>query len=221
MMAERWLWDRFLFQVRESSLIAEGGKILDVGTGINTTTLEMFGDKWDVTPSDINVSQWNSHIPGMVVADAEALSASVVAETKWDGIIFSEVLEHVPHPHVALMEAKKILADEGVLIVSTPFLYRIHEYNAMDTETAEPGLKDYWRMTPSGMALLLQEAAFERFWVGRLVEGDKTCSPEWFSPKGVVAWAAKHTIMYPKQTQVVPLASDAFYYNACQLSRIA
>jgi SAM-dependent methyltransferase len=203
MMAERYLWDRFLFQVRESRIIPEGGKLLDVGTGHNTTTLEMFGDVYDVTPSDINVGDWNTHIPGMIQMDAEHPPGEF-AES-WDGIMLSEVLEHVGNPMGVLNYAYQMLRWGGVLIITTPFMYRIHESDPHDPETSEPGLKDFWRFTPNGMALLLDRTMFDNYWVGRLVEGDRTDFPAWECPMGIVAWAQKRPLEYKDKGFVHPV----------------
>ena len=193
MMAERWLWDRYLFQIRESGLIPEGGNILDIGTGTNTTTLEMFGDKWNVTPSDINVGDWNAHIPGMVKVDASRMSVEdSIAGKKWDAVIISEVLEHVLEPLFVLRSARRILRGDGIVVVTVPFMYRIHEYGNLDPETVEPGLLDYWRITPSGMKHFMKLSTFKKYWVGRLVHGDKKTFPEFYCPAGVVAWGIKH-----------------------------
>lgn len=191
MMSERFLWDRYLMQVRESGLIPDGGKILDVGTGMNTTVLEIFGDRWEVTPSDVNVGDWNSHIPGMIQLNAERLSDDFYDE--WDAVIMSEILEHLKRPEKALDEAWKVLKPGGVLIVTVPFMYRIHEYGNLDPETTEPGLKDYWRITPSGMIEYLIRTSFAEFWVGRLVKDDIKTFPQWYCPEGIVAWARKGT----------------------------
>ena len=193
MMKERLLWDRFLFQMRESGLIPEGGNILDVGTGTNTTMLEMFGDRWNVTPSDVNVGEWNSHIPGIVKVDANKMNVEEsIAGQKWDAVIISEVLEHVRHPLEVLKSARRILRGGGILIVTVPFMYRIHEYGDLDPETVEPGLRDYWRFTPSGMVYLMQSSTWKQFWVGRLVRGDIKTFPEFYCPEGIVAWGKVH-----------------------------
>lgn len=205
MMAERLLWDRFLFQMRESGMIPQGGDILDVGTGTNTTMLEMFGDRWNVTPSDINVGEWNSHIPGMIKVDAAKMSD--MPNENWQAVILSEVLEHVESPLTVLEQAWAVLPPGGLVIVTVPFMYRIHEYGELDPETVEPGLRDYWRFTPSGMALLMRKASYNPFWVGRLVRGDKTAFPEFYCPEGVVAWGKKpinlvHDIMTDTSEQI-------------------
>lgn len=193
MMSERWLWDRFLFQIRVSGLIPEGGTILDVGTGLNTTVLEMFGDKWHVTPSDINVGEWNSHIPGMIELDVMKMSHQLgnLNPDGYDAVVLSEVLEHVTDPDAAMYQSWFVLKPGGILVVSAPFMYRIHEYGGDDTETSEPGLKDYWRFTPNGLRQLFIRQAFTECWVGRLVREDKQTFPEYYCPEGVVGWGTK------------------------------
>jgi SAM-dependent methyltransferase len=201
MMSERWLWDRFLFQIRESGLIPEGGKILDVGTGINTTVLEMFGDRWEVTPSDVNVGDWNRHIPGIITVNATHLKSRF--DANWDVIIMSEVLEHIPFPqHLDVLRgALYALRPGGILILSVPFMYRIHEYGNDDPETTEPGLKDYGRLTPSGLIDYFNRTDFIEFWVGKLVKEDKKTFPEKDCPEGVVGWARKQEVSSPAMWQ--------------------
>ncbi|HET7039237.1 MAG TPA: class I SAM-dependent methyltransferase, partial [Gemmatimonadales bacterium] len=44
-----------------------------------------------------------------------------------DLVLCTEVLEHVPDPGQALREVRRVLRPGGVAIVSTPFLYPLHE----------------------------------------------------------------------------------------------
>jgi SAM-dependent methyltransferase len=55
-----------------------------------------------------------------------------------------EILEHVPDPHRAVSEAARVLADDGVFALSTPFDHGLHAFP-----------DDYWRFTASGMDRLL------------------------------------------------------------------
>jgi SAM-dependent methyltransferase len=69
---------------------------------------------------------------------------------RYDGILCSEVLEHVPHPQRALREFSRVLKPGGMLVASVPFFAGLHE---------EP--HDYYRYTEHGLRVLLEEAGFE------------------------------------------------------------
>ncbi len=55
-----------------------------------------------------------------------------------------ETLEHVEHPRQAMAELRRVLRDDGILVVTTPFDFPIHNHP-----------HDYWRFTPQGMTSLL------------------------------------------------------------------
>jgi len=61
-------------------------------------------------------------------------------------VISCDTLEHVEYPRKALSELYRILKPNGVLIVSSVMLYKIH---------AAPN--DYWRFTPEGFKSLLSQ----------------------------------------------------------------
>ena len=67
----------------------------------------------------------------------------------FDIIIAEQVLEHVERPAAALQNAHAMLADDGVLLLTTPFLIKIHELPF-----------DGYRWTPSGLEKLLNECGF-------------------------------------------------------------
>lgn len=62
-----------------------------------------------------------------------------------DSIVAFEVLEHVLEPQRFIDECYRVLAPDGVFILSTPFLYPIHGANG-----------DYWRFTKEGLEYLLR-----------------------------------------------------------------
>ena len=66
---------------------------------------------------------------------------------QFDVVLCEQVLEHVPDPWRAVRTLHDLTRPGGYVVVSTPFLYRVH---------FAPG--DYWRFTRDGMALLLQSA---------------------------------------------------------------
>lgn len=71
-------------------------------------------------------------------------------DRNFDVVICEQVLEHVADPWRATETLHELCRPGGHLIVSTPFLVKLHK---------EP--EDYWRFTPDGMRLLLERAGFE------------------------------------------------------------
>lgn len=70
-------------------------------------------------------------------------------DSSFDTIILSDVLEHVPEPVVLWSEMSRILSDQGVLILSTPFIYCLHE---------QP--HDYFRFTEHSLRRLAGQFGF-------------------------------------------------------------
>lgn len=68
----------------------------------------------------------------------------------FDVALLSEVLEHLEEPGRALKECARLLRPGGKLILTTPFVWVLHE---------EP--RDYFRYSPHGIRWLLQESGFE------------------------------------------------------------
>jgi SAM-dependent methyltransferase len=80
----------------------------------------------------------------------------------FDIVIAEQVLDHVKWPAAALWNAHAMLVDDGVLLLTTPFLIRIHE---------EPF--DGFRWSPDGLRALLEECGFERVETGSW--GNRRC----------------------------------------------
>ena len=64
-------------------------------------------------------------------------------------MICEQVLEHVPDPCAAVDNLRALCAPGGRVIVSTPFLIKVHEFPSY-------GMLDYWRFTPRGLRTLLE-----------------------------------------------------------------
>lgn len=68
-------------------------------------------------------------------------------DRSFDTVLSVQVLEHTPRPAALVSEMARVLKDDGVLILSAPFQFRLHE---------QP--HDYFRYTPHGLRALCAEA---------------------------------------------------------------
>jgi SAM-dependent methyltransferase len=82
------------------------------------------------------------------------LCAPLETEEPYDVVICEQVLEHVLDPTAAAANLRNLCRPGGRVVVSTPFLIRIHELPAY-------GMYDYWRFTPRGLRTLLEGAGLE------------------------------------------------------------
>jgi SAM-dependent methyltransferase len=79
-----------------------------------------------------------------VVVDASDLRC--FADGSFDAVFLLEVLEHVAAPDRALQEVHRVLRPDGLLVVSTPFVFEIHD-----------APHDYYRFTEHGLRHLMRE----------------------------------------------------------------
>ena len=77
------------------------------------------------------------------------LCAPLGQHERFDVVICEQVLEHVLDPAAAAANLRDLCVPGGRVIVSTPFLIRVHELPAY-------GMPDLWRFTPRGLRVLLE-----------------------------------------------------------------
>lgn len=82
------------------------------------------------------------------------LIAPLTEERRFDIVICEQVLEHVEDPCAGAENLRRLCNPGGMVIVSTPFLIRVHELPAY-------GMKDYWRFTPRGLQTLLERSGLD------------------------------------------------------------
>jgi len=66
-----------------------------------------------------------------------------------DTVLATELMEHLPSPQIFLAEVARVIRNNGVLILSVPFMEPLHE---------EP--RDYYRFTPYSLRVLLDQNGF-------------------------------------------------------------
>ncbi|HEX6273332.1 MAG TPA: class I SAM-dependent methyltransferase [Polyangiaceae bacterium] len=71
-------------------------------------------------------------------------------DRSFDTVLNIQVLEHTPAPAELVREMARVLKDDGRLILSAPFQFRLHE---------QP--HDYFRYSPHGLRTLCQAAGLE------------------------------------------------------------
>lgn len=67
-------------------------------------------------------------------------------DESFDFIYCPAILEHVPYPHKAVAEFLRVLRPGGLVWVEIPFNQPYH-----------PNPQDYWRVSPQGMSVLMED----------------------------------------------------------------
>jgi SAM-dependent methyltransferase len=78
-----------------------------------------------------------------IVGDARALP---IRDAVFDIVLCTEMLEHVPEPQVAIDEMRRVLKPGGTLLLTTRFLFPIHD-----------APHDYFRFTKYGLRHLVRQ----------------------------------------------------------------
>lgn len=79
------------------------------------------------------------------IADITNTNSELIEDERFDLVVFTEVLEHTLNPFFAIDEIHRILKKGGVLVMTTPFNFRIHN-----------PLPDCWRISEHGLRELLK-----------------------------------------------------------------
>ncbi|MEO7036164.1 MAG: class I SAM-dependent methyltransferase [Polyangiaceae bacterium] len=128
------------------------GRLLDVGCGdkpyehlFTPYVSEYLGIEHEASFSATSASHANRG-PDMLY-DGRRLP---FADRSFDTVLNVQVLEHTPHPAALVAEMARVLKDDGVLLLSAPFQFRLHE---------QP--HDYYRYSPHGLRVLCAAAGLE------------------------------------------------------------
>lgn len=100
------------------------GRLVDLGCG-EVPLYEAYRDRVD----EIVCVDWAGTIHGKQYLDAECdLNESLpFTAERFDTVILSDVLEHLPDPSRLWAEMARILAPGGSLLLNVPFFYWLHE----------------------------------------------------------------------------------------------
>lgn len=153
------------------------GPVLELGAGYGGATCrKIISDAGFVYyASDMHSS------PGVdFVADFESDSIEGVfpLDIKFKSILVLNVLEHAFNPIRILDNAKKLLDDEGSLVVITPAVWRLHNY-PIDCYRILP---DWYERYASSRNMLLDRRYFEYLGYGRVDSHLDACGAVKFPP---------------------------------------
>lgn len=124
--------------------IGQHNKVLDVGCGNKRYRHLIDCDQYVGT--DRFTGQGEGSKPD-ILSDAAAMP---FANSSFDFVLCTEVLEHLPEPALAFSEMNRVLTKGGHLVVSTPLFWPVHE-----------APHDYYRFTKYGLENLLNKCGFK------------------------------------------------------------
>jgi SAM-dependent methyltransferase len=130
------------------------------------------------------------------------LCAPLERRGTYDVAICEQVIEHVLDPCAAARNLRDLCVPGGHVIVSTPFLVRVHELPLY-------GMHDYWRFTPRGLGRLLESAGLEVQDIGSW--GNRRCIDANFD-----RWAAYRRWMTLRNEPDLPIQVWAFARSRAQ-----
>jgi SAM-dependent methyltransferase len=91
-------------------------------------------------------------LPANEIADIHITPEGTIAlpEGNLDVVLSTQALEHVVNPLFYLSEARRVLKDDGMLILSTHGYWMFH-----------PDPTDFWRWTSTGLQKIVTDSGFE------------------------------------------------------------
>jgi SAM-dependent methyltransferase len=122
------------------------GKVLDIGCGRQPLRAFLDADCEYIGLDYPQTGEPYETRPG-IHGDAQSLP---FPDGTFDTVVCLEVLEHVLNPDAALNEARRVLKPEGHLLLSTPFLYPIHDAPS-----------DFRRWTAHGLEAMAQSSGLQ------------------------------------------------------------
>jgi SAM-dependent methyltransferase len=141
----QWLSDRFHFRSRQLLRQLHGALILDIGSG-NSRNTEYLDSSNKVIRLDYPAINHRYFLRPDVFGDARRLP---VADSSLDAAFLFEVLEHIDAHEPVLREIRRVLRPDGLLYISVPFLYPIHD-----------APHDFYRFTLYGIRHVLEQTGF-------------------------------------------------------------
>ncbi|WOJ92967.1 methyltransferase domain-containing protein [Congregibacter variabilis] len=147
---------RFI-KLNASKFDAPSMKVLDVAPQDHAGAKQFFVTS-DVFTADIDPDSGADYIIDICQRNFN------VPDGSFDIVVCTEVLEHTLQPFAAVAELRRMLKPKGVLLLTTPFNFRIHG-----------PLPDCWRFTEHGLRALLKD--FDKVNIDQLEDLERFLMP--------------------------------------------
>lgn len=133
------------FARRAATSVPEGALVLDAGAGHGPYRNYFAHARYEA--ADFEQVPGKDYLGNHYVCD---LSSIPVEDERYDLVFLSQVLEHLPHPELVLVELRRVLKAGGRLWASAPLFYEEHERPY-----------DFFRYTQFGLRRLFEESGFK------------------------------------------------------------
>ena len=137
------------------------GAIIDIGSGYGRFLSEFKEKRWEVLGTDISkdVSKFSKSVFGIKVNIGD-FATMKLPEKHFDVVSMNGVMEHIYNPSKTLRKIKKVLKDDGILVVVIPNIeslgYLIHQ---KDWYHLQPG-RHIYQFSPKTITRLLIDNGF-------------------------------------------------------------
>jgi SAM-dependent methyltransferase len=148
--------------VKEATKRAKGN-LLDVGCGRMPyrKCLEPLVKKYVALDHPKTSKLYSPDKKPEVLADVKKMPFK---KGSFDLCLFFQVLEYIDAPVLAIKEIVRVLKKGGFLIITTPFLYPIHDYPHDKCRLTEPAIKDLLKQNNLKIVKFESQGNFWEFW---------------------------------------------------------
>jgi SAM-dependent methyltransferase len=143
-----WIADK-LQQIRQN--IPDEGSLLDVGAGLSPYKEIIENLKIDYVSHDFNSYSPSRDDPGLQDAEWTYPKHSINCDileipeiNKYDVVLCTEVLEHVPDPVKTFQKLSNLVNYQGFVLISVPFLSLMHQSPYWYSSGLSPFWFEYW-----------------------------------------------------------------------------
>lgn len=158
---------RFQREAIEEARKYAKGKLIDIGCGRMPyrKIFEPLVDSYIGVDHPQVSKLYKSSVKPEVLADAKKLP---FRSNSFDTALLIQVLEHVDAPDKVIKEAARVLKPNGVLVLSVPFFYPLHDMPYDFGRYTETALKSFIKEASLRIVKIKAQGGFFEFWLQML-----------------------------------------------------